>query len=69
MTQMLEDMEGVDVVMDDILIWGKTRKEHDQHLEAVFKRLQENNVRLNESKCKIAVDEVKYIGHLLLLMA
>nr|XP_054768172.1 uncharacterized protein K02A2.6-like [Lytechinus pictus] len=65
MSQMLEGLEGVDVVMDDILIWGTTRKEHDERLDAVFRRLQENNVRLNESKCKIAVDEVKYIGHLL----
>lgn len=60
---MLENLEVLDAVMDNILIWGKTRQEHDESFEAVFKRLQENNVRLNESKSKIAVDEVKYIGH------
>ena len=35
----LEGLEGVICIMDDILVHGKTQKEHDELLEAVLTRL------------------------------
>ena len=29
MSEMFEDIEGVEVVVDDLLIWGTTEEEHD----------------------------------------
>ena len=65
MMQMLDDLEGIEVVMDDILIWGETEELHDARLEAVLNRLREHNVKLNREKCKLRVTEVSYIGHVL----
>ena len=47
-----ETLEGNDVainISDDILVFGKTHKEHDQNLKAVFQRLREKGLILNKS--------------------
>ncbi|PIK53668.1 hypothetical protein BSL78_09434 [Apostichopus japonicus] len=36
MSQVYESIEGVEIVADDILIWGETVAEHDQRLRNVF---------------------------------
>ena len=33
MSEMIEDIEGAEVIIDDILIWGSTLEEHDQRLK------------------------------------
>ena len=33
---MFEDIEGVEVIVDDILVWGSTVEEHDARLERVL---------------------------------
>lgn len=65
MRQMLDDLDGVDVYIDDILIWGKTKQEHDKRLKNVFDRLRQENVKLNKDKCKIDVQQLKYLGHII----
>ena len=50
MTQTFDDLSGVEDIMDDILVWGSTRKEHDARLEEVLKRCKDKNIKLNESK-------------------
>jgi hypothetical protein len=49
--QTLQGLEGVRNIADDIIVWGKSQKEHDTHLEALMKQLSENNLTLNVSKC------------------
>ena len=44
---------------------GKSQKEHDTHLEALMKRLSENNLTLNASKCKFNVDSIRFYGYTL----
>ena len=36
MSEMFEDIEGVEVVVDDLLIWGETESEHDERLRRVL---------------------------------
>ena len=36
MTQMFEDLEGVEVVVDDILIWENNEQQHDDRLIRVL---------------------------------
>lgn len=57
------DIENVIIYFDDILIVGKTRQEHDDTLKKVLERARANNVRFNERKTQIAVEQVKYLGH------
>ncbi|XP_047998126.1 uncharacterized protein K02A2.6-like [Leguminivora glycinivorella] len=64
MRQLLEDLEGVDSFIDDIIVWGKTRREHDERLAALLNRAREINLKFNKQKCKIGVQSVTYLGHI-----
>ena len=46
MEELLQGLEGVVVYLDDILIMGRSRKEHLMHLEEVLKRLQDAGLRV-----------------------
>lgn len=65
MSDLFSDLEGVEIVMDDILIHGKTMAEHDKRLEAVLERCRKNNLKMNPKKTKVAQSEVNYVGHIL----
>ena len=65
MSQLLGDLAGVEMDIDDILVWGTSKEEHDSRLTAVLKRCEEVNLTLNKDKCVFGVPEVSYIGHIL----
>ena len=58
-----EGLKGVAAIVDDILVYGRTREEHDANLRAMLERTRERGVRLNPEKSRICVTEVKYFGH------
>ena len=47
----------------DIIIFSASFQEHTSHLEAVFERLQEQNLKLKPSKCEFFRDQVLYLSH------
>ena len=49
MSEMFGDIKGVEVVVDDVLIWGET-DEHDARLQQVLKRARHRNLKLNKDK-------------------
>ena len=51
--------------MDDILEYGKSVEEHNQHLEATLHKLQEASVTLNEEKCEFSKPSVEFLGTLI----
>jgi hypothetical protein len=59
------DIEGVDIIMDDILIHGPTTEPHNKRLREVLRRCEEKNLKLNLKKTKLCQKEVQYIGHIL----
>ena len=63
MSQHFGDLEGVETDIDDILVWGSSKKEHDERLRKVLQRCEEINLTLNKEKCEFGVKEVTYIGH------
>lgn len=63
MMQIFDDMDGVEVYVDDIIIWGATKKQHDERLKLVLDKLRSENIKLNYGKCKIAITELNYLGH------
>jgi hypothetical protein len=65
MNSIFGDLEGVECVMDDILVWGRTIEEHEDRLMAVLDRARAENLKLNKAKCKIGLQEVDYIGHII----
>ena len=52
------------VIMDDVIIHGRTGLQHHTRLRAVLQRAKDNNLRLKKSKCHIQQEEVKFHGHL-----
>ena len=63
MEQVFEGIEGVKVIMDDIIIYGSSKEEHNTRLRDVLERARDNNLRLKNSKCHIEQEEVKFYGH------
>ena len=51
------------VYVDDILIHSSTFDEHLVHLQNVFDRLNEANLKLQPKKCRFAAQRVEYLGH------
>ena len=64
-TQVLEGTDGALCQMDDILVYGKSVGEHNQHLEATLHKLQEANLTLNEEKCEFSKPSVEFLGTLI----
>ena len=53
------------IIADDIVVGGKTEAEHDQRLEAVFKRAVQLNIKFNPAKLHYKKESIPYFGHLL----
>uniref|UniRef100_A0AAQ5Z5J2 ribonuclease H n=1 Tax=Amphiprion ocellaris TaxID=80972 RepID=A0AAQ5Z5J2_AMPOC len=52
------------VIVDDIIVGGRSVAEHDANLKIVLERAREVNLRLNPHKCKFRLDQVGYVGHI-----
>ena len=64
MDEIFEDIPGVTPLVDDVLISGSTREEHDRTLRKALERAKERNLKLNPDKLTVGVQEVEYFGHL-----
>ena len=42
-TEMFEDIEKCEVIVDDLIVWGKNTEDHDRILKQVLKRTTEND--------------------------
>ncbi|XP_049272437.1 uncharacterized protein LOC125758830 [Rhipicephalus sanguineus] len=62
MSRILEGQAGVVNMIDDILVFGKTRSEHDRRLRQVMDQLAKAGVTLNRKKCSFATSSVKFLG-------
>lgn len=61
-TKVLAGCRGQQCYLDDIIVHGVSKEEHDENLRAVHHRLREHNVRINMDKCVIGQQKVKFIG-------
>ncbi|KAM7281182.1 uncharacterized protein ISCGN_005682 [Ixodes scapularis] len=62
--QVLNGIPHVLNISDDILVFGKTKDEHDQALQATLERLTENGLTVNPRKCLFAQKELCFFGHI-----
>nr|GEZ69781.1 hypothetical protein [Tanacetum cinerariifolium] len=53
------------VFIDDILIYSKTREEHEVHLRLVLELLKKEKLYAKFSKCKFWLWEVQFLGHMI----
>ena len=60
----LQGLCGVKNIADDILVYGKTRDEHDSNLEKCLQRLSTKGLRLNQSKCTFLSNTLSFFGQI-----
>ncbi len=65
MNDLLRDLvveEKVAVFIDDVMIVTETEKGHDEIVEEVLRRLEENDLFVKLEKCMWKVKEVEFLG-------
>ena len=55
--------KGVENIGDDLIIHGCGIQAHDENLLAVFRRLKECGLTLNEKKCQFKLPKLTFFGH------
>ena len=65
MIDMLQNEEGCEAIMDDIIVFGKSAEEHDENLKRTLQVMKESVLKLNKDKCQIKKDRLTYFGHVL----
>ena len=63
MDSIFESLTGVTSIVDDLLVYGRTKQEHDQNLRQVLERARNKGVRFNPDKMRIGVTEVPFFGN------
>ena len=53
MTEMLQDIEGANVTVDDIIVWDEDIQQHDNRLRKVLQKVKEYNVKLKSEKVSV----------------
>lgn len=51
--------------IDDILIASRSPKEHQQHIQEIFRCLDYFGLKINAQKCIFGVPSLKLLGHLI----
>ncbi len=60
----LQGLDGVKNIADDIIVFGKTRAEHDQNLDKCLSRLSNSGLKLNRDKCSFLKDKLEFFGQI-----
>jgi hypothetical protein len=53
------------VFIDDILIYSKSRKEHEEHLRTVLSILRKHQLFAKFKKCEFWLDNVAFLRHII----
>nr|GEU46887.1 putative reverse transcriptase domain-containing protein [Tanacetum cinerariifolium] len=53
------------VFIDDILIYSKTKEEHDAHLRLILEFLKKEELYVKFSKCDFWLSKVQFLGHVI----
>ncbi len=59
----MQGLEGTQVILDDMIVTGKTDEEHLTNIENLLKRLNEHNLKANPDKCEFFKEKVTFCGH------
>ncbi|KAK2713508.1 hypothetical protein QYM36_009396 [Artemia franciscana] len=65
MEEAFEGVPGFSVIVDDIIISGKSETEHDVNTRAALTRARERTVKLNKAKSILKSESIPYFGHVI----
>ncbi|GKD87324.1 putative reverse transcriptase domain-containing protein, partial [Tanacetum coccineum] len=57
--------KSVIVFIDDILVYSKSKKEHETHLREVLETLRKERLYAKFSKCEFWLQEIQFLGHVI----
>jgi hypothetical protein len=64
----MEELDKFVVVfIDDILVFSRSKKEHEEHLCIVLQRLRDHQLYAKFSKCEFWLSDVQFLGHVISL--
>jgi hypothetical protein len=53
------------VFIDDILVYSRNEKEHEEHLHQVLQMLRDHRLYAKLSKCEFWLEQVAFLGHII----
>ncbi|GJZ98981.1 putative reverse transcriptase domain-containing protein [Tanacetum coccineum] len=53
------------VFIDDILIYSRNKKEHEEHLKTILELLKKEELYAKFSKCEFWIPKVQFLGHMI----
>lgn len=65
MDLILHRLKGYIRYMDDILVYGQTEEEHNEHLSKLRQRLAENEIPENKDKGEYNKTELEFLGYVI----
>ena len=63
MSHLLEGLPGVLCLMDDVIVFGATKEEHEVRLTATLRWIEAARVTLNPRKREFHKTSIKFLGH------
>ena len=51
--------------IDDILVYSKSKEEHEEHLSIILQVLWEHQLHVKFSKCDFYKPQIQYLGHII----
>ena len=63
LNESLLGLEGVICIADDIVIHGRTEKEHDERMRNFIERCKQKGILLNKEKMALKQSEISFMGH------
>ena len=64
LSDILGDLPGVFIYMDDVVVGGKDLEEHGANLNRLFRSASEANLILSSEKCVFQGSSLRFLGHL-----
>ena len=65
MAEIFKGIDNIIVYLDDVLIYGRDKEQHDKTLESVLQRVKDHNLSLNMRKCEFEKRSTVFLGHLI----
>nr|XP_012146541.1 PREDICTED: uncharacterized protein K02A2.6-like [Megachile rotundata] len=62
--EILRDIDGLKIFLDDIRIASRTKEEHIKKLDLIFKRLHDYNIQINLEKCEFFKNRIHFCGYI-----
>lgn len=63
MLEQFQDMKGVIIIADDLVMFGRRQDEHDRHFQALLERSCQLVMMLNPEKLEMGLDAITFMGH------